>query len=149
MDRILELEKITKDYFIESHEFLFTKKFINQKKNRINLIFSAYNLEYNLVLKDYKIFFDNKLKTKFKLNTTLVQKIKRKKYKINKYFLASQILNLDKIFSSNFDLKDITIRPNTNITFRVSRRNKELYFYRLKIKKLNKKFFYTKALETL
>ena len=149
MDRLLELERITKDYFIESHEFLFTKKFINQKKRSVNLIFSAYNLEYNLVLKDYKIFFDNKLKTKFKLNTTLVQKIQKKKYNLNKYYLTSKILKLDKIFESNFDLKDITIRPNTNITFKVSRHNKELYLRRLKIKKLNKKFFYSKALETL
>ena len=149
MDRIIELEKITKDYFIESHEFLFTKKFINLRKNSINLVFSAYNLEYNLILKDYKIFFDNKLKTKFKLNTNLVQKIRKKRYNISKYFLASKNLKLDKIFESNFNLKDITIRPNTSITFKISRRNQELYLRRLKIKRLNKKFFYSKALETL
>ena len=149
MDRILELDLITKDYFIESHEFLFTKKFINKRKNTINLVFSAYNLEYNLILKDYKIFFDNKLKTKFKLNTNLVQKIRKKKYNINKYFLASRILSEDKYFASNFDLKDITIRPNTNKTFRVSRRNKEIYLRRLRLKKMNKKFFYISAIETL
>ena len=149
MDRLIQLEQITKDYFIESHEFLFTKKFVNTKKKSINLIFSAYNLEYNLVLKDYKIFFDNKLKTKFKINTNLVQQRLNKKYNITKYNLISKILNYDKFFESNFDLKDITIRPNANITFKVSRRNRELYFRRLKIKKLNKKFFYQKAIETL
>lgn len=149
MDRIIELEKITKDYFIESHEFLFTKKFINRRKRSINLIFGAYNIEYNLVLKDYRIFFDNKLKTKFKFNTTLAQKVRHKKYNIGKYVLASKILKLDKIFGSNFDLKDITIRPNTNKTFRVSRRNKELYLRRFKIKRFNRKFFYTQALEIL
>lgn len=149
MDRIIELEKITKDYFIESHEFLFTKKFVNTRKKVINLVFNAYNLEYNLVLKDYKIFFDNKLKTKFKINTTLAQERRNKKYNISKYYIAAKSQIFDKFFKSNFNLKDITIRPNALITFKVSRRNKELYFRRLKVKKLTKKFFYQKALETL
>lgn len=149
MDRLLELELITKDYFIESHEFLFTKKFINKRKSTINLIYSAYNIEYNLILKDYKIFFDNKLKTKFKINTNLAHKLRQKKYNISKYFLASKNLKKDKLFNSNFNLKDITIRPNTNRTFFVSRRNKEMYLQRFKIKSYNKRFFYTKALEIL
>jgi hypothetical protein len=100
-------------------------------------------------LKDYKIFFDNKLKTKFKINTNLVQRIKKKNYNMTKYYLASRILSLDKFFDSNFNLKDITIRPNALITFKVSRRNKALFVRRLKVKTLNKRFFYSKAIETL
>ena len=149
MDRLLELERLTKDYFIESHEFLYTKKFISKRKKTVNLIFSAYNLEYNLILKDYKIFFDNKLKTKFKINTNLVQERRKKVYNITKYYLASKVLNFDKFFDRNFNLKDITIRPNALISFKVSRRSKTLYVRRLKVKKLNKLFFYEKALETL
>lgn len=149
MDRLLELERITKDYFIESYEFLYTKKFINTRKKTVNLIFSAYNLEYNLILKDYKIFFDNKLKTKFKIDTNLVQERRKKNYNITKYFLASRILGNDKIFEQNFNLKDITTRPNALITFKVSRRNKALFVRRLKVKRLNRRFFYAKAIETL
>jgi len=45
MDRIDQLQLFTKDYFMESDEFFFSKKFVNQKKKNINLVFNAYNLE--------------------------------------------------------------------------------------------------------
>jgi hypothetical protein len=147
MDRIDQLQLFTKDYFMESDEFFFSKKFVNQKKKNINLVFNAYNLEYNLVLKDFKIFFDNKLKHKFVINTNLAREAQKKRYLPNKYSLVAKKLRGYKFYDKNFSLSDISLKSNVVFHFKVFNKRKEIVLSKLKAKTLTKKFFYNQYLE--
>lgn len=146
MDRIAQLELLTKDYFMESNEFFFSKKYVNQKKKKINLVFNAYNLEYNLVLKDFKIFFENKLKNKFVINTRLSRDYQRKKFTMNKYGRIAKNLKGYKFYDKNFDLKDIGLKNRIVFNFKVSKKRKSLTMLKQKSKNLTKKFFYNQLI---
>jgi hypothetical protein len=147
MDRVTQLQKFTKDYFFESDEFFFSTKYVNKKKKNINLVYSAYNLEYNLVLKDYKIFFDNKLKDKFVINTVLARTAEKKRFLPNKYSLVAKKLKNYRFYDKNFDFRDISTKPSIVFNFRVNKKRKQLILTKLKSKILTKKFFYQQLLK--
>lgn len=147
IDRIDFLNKQTKIYFNESDEFYFCKHYLNLRKPILKLIFNAYCVEYDLVLKDYKIFFENKLKARFLIETKLSKESRARRKFRNKKLFYMQYLKNNKFYGNHFDLSEVELKNNVVFRYQVDMRKKRLKVDNISSKTLTKHFFYRKMID--